>query len=224
MKNDLVNSWLEEDYRENENLINMKAISISIPESPHINKILIPEFEIGGKTKTGKRLNTISTPTIPQDQINLLINLKSENEQLLMQIKEISKKIDKIIPKNNELKDAIYNTKKNLKAILSATDEKEKLHLIKMENERKLEAQAQKEKNRSKNAQTAIFEKMIKLKAESERLTQQEIALEEEAKKFKKAKTEERAILKRKIQLAKQLNDVLTQKRSEIEKSMITPH
>lgn len=218
---DLVKKWIQEDYNENFNLINMKAISIRVPESPRLNKILIPEYRVEGQTKKASKDNSIITPTIPQEQIDNLFRIREENETLKQQIQEVSKVLEKYASRNKALRDAAHDTKKNIDILKNETNEKEKLNLIKIENERRLMEQMQKEKNRSSEAQSIIFKKNIELKAKLERLTQQELKITKEIEEFNEAKIKQKKILKHKIELAKKLNEVLLAKCKEVEQAMV---
>ena len=205
----IVQELLEEQKNQYEYFLNLPESSLISPESPKKKKkILIPEYEIGGKKKNMGKKKEKTFPIIPIERINEFHELRDENDLLKKQIPKIQEQINKYIKRNQEGRTFLKEAEKSIKEMEAEKSKKEEMNrqkLIELENIRRKE---QIEKNRS----DASIQKIMKANIELQQRRDSQIELIDSLKKrIEKTKHDEAAFdieSSEKIKLITKLRDM----------------
>ena len=218
--NKIVATWIDDDLSENAELYNIREATLAQVESPNRNKILLTAYEPGGKTKFFKEKKKEKKPVIPTKMFQEFLQLREENEALSKQIPLIQAKINQVITKNQQAKTLILDTNKSIRQIENETNEKKKTHLKKIAEIEMIKKKNEIEKARSEKAQKDIVTSNINLKAELERIRQEEEEVDARYKQIREEKKVEEAKLAKKTKIASELLEVYQKKIAEIEKEL----
>lgn len=185
----IVQELLEERKQQYEYFLNLPESSLISAESPKKKKkILIPEYEIGGKKKNTGKKKEKTFPIIPIESINEFHQLRDENELLKKQIPKLQDQINKYIKRNQEGRTFLKEAEKSIKEMEAEKAQKEEINRQKIEELENIRRKEQIEKNRSESSIAKITKGNIELQ---QRRDNQIELIDNLKKKIEKIKQEE---------------------------------
>ena len=175
----IVQQLMDERKNQYEYFLNLPESSLISIDSPKKKKrILLPQYEIGGKKKNMGKKKEKTFPIIPIDDFNEFHRIKAENESLKKQIPKIQEQINKLIKKNQEGQTFIREAEKSIKEMEVEKFQKEEVNRQKFEEMKMVRRKEQIEKNRSESS-------IKKIKKGNQELEQKR---DEQARKIEKLK------------------------------------